>query len=271
VSGCPDLALCGHRSGAILNEFASVVMAVCNGREFLAAQLDSVISQLQPEDELIIVDDASTDGSAHLCRSAASQNIRLFTNPQNLGVIASFQRGLSLARHEVVFLCDQDDLWLPGKRAAFMSEFARDSGISVVISDVEVIDRHGNLLAPSFMATRGGFNGTVMGTLWRNRYLGCAMAVRRSLLRVALPFPKGVPMHDMWLGVVGRVMGRVVYLRTPQLRYRRHGNNATPMRSRAPWHRLLRWRVGLLLMLVRRLVSVRLGLHKFAFLTGIDH
>lgn len=245
-------------------------MAICNGQEFLAQQLESVLSQLRPEDELIIVDDASTDGSAQLCRSVASQNLRLFSNPQNLGVIASFERGLSLARNDVVFLCDQDDVWLPGKRAAFMSAFTTHPEATVVVSDVEVIDRDGNLVAPSFMATRGGFNGSVPGTLWRNRYLGCAMAVRRSLLRVALPFPKGVPMHDMWLGVVGRVMGRVVYIETPTLRYRRHGNNATPVRSQAPWHRLLRWRVGLLFMLVQRVLLVRLGLGKLAIGTGVD-
>jgi glycosyltransferase involved in cell wall biosynthesis len=245
-----------------LNDSASVVMSVYNGREFIADQLDSIRGQLRPSDELIVVDDASTDGSLQLLRRSDFPNIRVLTNPQNLGVIESFQRGLSLAQHDVVFLCDQDDLWAPGKRDAFMTEFTRDPAVCVVVSDAQVIDRDGRLVAPSFMAIRGGFNGTILGTLWRNRYLGCAMAVRRSVLKVALPFPSGVPMHDMWIGVVGRATGRVVYLRTPYVSYRRHGSNLTAIRSRETLGRRLRWRGALLLLLVQRLLSARFGMHK---------
>jgi glycosyltransferase involved in cell wall biosynthesis len=237
-------------------------MSVYNGREFIADQLDSIRGQLHSGDELIVVDDASTDGSLQLLRRSEFPNIRVLTNPQNLGVIESFQRGLSLAQHDVVFLCDQDDLWVPGKRDAFMKEFARDPAVCVVLSDARVIDRDGLQIAPSFMAIRGGFNGTILGTLWRNRFLGCAMAVRRSLLKVALPFPSGVPMHDMWIGVVGHAIGRVVYLQTPYVLYRRHGNNLTGIRSRESFGRRLRWRGALLMRLVQRLLSIRFGLHR---------
>jgi glycosyltransferase involved in cell wall biosynthesis len=237
-------------------------MSVYNGREFIAEQLDSIRVQLHPGDELIVVDDASTDGSLQLLRISDFPKVRVLTNPRNLGVIQSFQRGLMQAQHDVVFLCDQDDLWVAGKRDAFMTEFARDPAVCVVVSDAQVIDRDGQQIAPSFMAIRGGFSGTIWGTLWRNRYLGCAMAVRRSSLKVALPFPPGVPMHDMWIGVVGRAIGRVVYLQTPYMRYRRHGNNVTAIRSRESLGRRLRWRGALLMFLVQRLLSARLGLHK---------
>src|ERR1039458_451409 len=249
---------------AVLNDFVSVVMAVYNGREFLPHQMDSVLSQLLPGDELIIIDDASTDGSVEFLTEPMFRDVRLFVNSRTLGVVASFQCGLCLAQHGVVFLCDQDDLWLPGKRAAFVAEFARDPAVCLVISDAEVIDREGAQITPSFMATRGGFNGSALGTLWRNRFLGCAMAVRRSLLQIALPFPKNVPMHDMWIGIVGSVSGRVVYLPEPYLRYRRHGHNLTPSQSQKPWYRLLSWRIGLLMMLLQRLLSARMGRHRSA-------
>ncbi|MGH9642301.1 MAG: glycosyltransferase [Terriglobales bacterium] len=240
-----------------LKDSVSIVMAVYNGREFFAEQLGSILLQLRPSDELIIVDDASTDGGPQIPDASTCPSVRLLTNPTNLGVAASFQRGLSLAQREVVFLCDQDDVWLPGKRLAFMAEFARDSSVSVVVSDAVVIDGKGNQIAPSFMATRGGFTGSVLGTFWRNRFLGCSMAVRRSLLEIALPFPNGVPMHDMWIGIIGALNGRVVYLPVPYLRYRRHGSNLTSFQSPAPWRRRLWWRVSLLFLLVRRLLWLR--------------
>src|ERR1700716_1223777 len=94
----------------------SVVMAVYNGRKYLAEQLESVLAQLDEADELVIVDDASSDGSAAFVRELNSPRIRLFVNARNTGVIGTFDRALRLARHELVFLSDQDDIWLPGKK-----------------------------------------------------------------------------------------------------------------------------------------------------------
>jgi len=100
-------------------------------------------------------------------------------------------------------------------------------------------------------SARGKFDGSICGTLWRNRYLGCAMAIHRRILPGALPIPVGAPMHDMWLGLAGRLSGAVIYLPTPYLRYRRHGGNTTSSRRQPIW-RMARWRVALALALARR-------------------
>lgn len=236
-------------------------MAVYNGRKFLFEQVQSVLSQLEADDELIIVDDASTDAGVASLGALPGQNVRIFTNPKNVGVLCTFERGLSLAGHGIVFLCDQDNVWLPGKRAAFVEAFERDPAVCVVISDAQLIDGEGKVIGASFMANRGGFDGSLLGTILRSRYLGCAMAVRRQVLKAALPIPRSVPMHDMWLGAIGTATGRVAYLPTPYLRHRRHGKNLSPDRSSSPV-RMLRWRASLLWMLICRLVSLRLGMHK---------
>ena len=236
----------------------SVVMAVHNGQTFLRDQIDSIVGQLLPGDELIVIDDASTDGSLDLLGMMTSPLLRVYRNPHNLGIRRTFERGLRLARHDLIFLSDQDDRWNEGKRTAFVAKFIEDPTTSVVISDAEVIDANGALIAPSFMAMKNGFVGTVTGTIWRNRYLGCAMAIHRRVLEVALPVPAYVPMHDMWLGVMGYLVGRVVYLPTPYLQYRRHGTNASPS-SRQSLRRVIAWRIALLWAVVSRLplVAVR--------------
>jgi glycosyltransferase involved in cell wall biosynthesis len=235
-------------------------MAVYNGRRFLLEQVESVLAQLEPGDELVVVDDGSTDDSVALLAALDSPYIRLFSNPSNLGVIGAFQRGMRLARHSIIFLCDQDDIWLPGKRAAYVAEFARDPRVWIVISDAQMIDENGALVSESYMTVRGGFNPTVLGTLWRNRYLGCAMAVRRPLLEVALPIPGNVPMHDMWLGALGRFFGRTVYLPTPYMQHRRHGRNASPWGSNS-WLQIFYWRVVLTTALLQRGLRFALGRH----------
>lgn len=229
----------------------SVVMATYNGERYLKEQLDSVLAQLQPGDELIVVDDASRDGTAALLACLTWPNLRTVKNPTNIGVLRTFERGLMLATGDLVFLCDQDDIWLPGKRAAFVNAFAADTRTLVVVSDAQLIDASGSVFAPSFMATRGGFQGGLFSTVVRNRYLGCAMALRREVFAAALPIPQFVPMHDMWLGAVGCAAGQVHYLALPLLQYRRHGGNVTPS-TRQGWLKMLRWRGELVLALVLR-------------------
>lgn len=239
----------------------SVVMTVHNGHRFLRAQVESILSQLEADDELVVVDDASTDDSVELLTSLNSPQIRIFQNSENQGVIRSFERGLQLAREEIIFLSDQDDIWLPGKRSAFVAQFEHDRSTLVVISDAEVINSEGDIIEKSFMAVRHGFKGGLVATLWRNCYLGCAMAVRRSLLSVALPIPRGAPMQDMWLGLIGQLEGEVVYLRTPYLQYRRHGKNVTPLYSQLRWRNMIRWRLGLLTALTQRMWASRSRKH----------
>lgn len=233
------------------NMSVSVVMATYNGEQYLKEQLDSVLAELQPGDELIVVDDASRDGTAGLLGCVTWPTFRIVQNPSNIGVLQTFERGLMLATGDVVFLCDQDDIWLPGKRAAFINAFAADTRTLVVVSDAQLIDATGAMLAPSFMATRGGFQGDLLSTVVRNRYLGCAMALRREVLTAALPIPRFVPMHDMWLGAVACVAGRVHYIAWPLLQYRRHGGNVSPS-TRQGWLKMLRWRGELMLALVLR-------------------
>jgi glycosyltransferase involved in cell wall biosynthesis len=239
------------------NLAVSVVMATYNGEAYLAEQLESVLAELHPEDELIVIDDCSQDGTIEILDSFDSSVMHIVRNTTNVGVFATFERGLLLSSKEVIFLCDQDDIWLPGKRAAFVAAFQCNPRTLVVVSDVQLIDARGRVTDPSFMATRGGFRGGILSTLMRNRYLGCAMALRRELLFAGVPIPRSVPMHDMWLGALGTILGRVHYIPVPLVQYRRHGGNVSPSR-RQGWLRMLRWRSALLLALVGRLVRLAL-------------
>ena len=81
-------------------------MATHNGARFVTMQLDSILSQLAAGDELVVVDDASVDGTAALIARAGDPRVRLLCNPRNLGVRASFERALRATRHPLVFLSD---------------------------------------------------------------------------------------------------------------------------------------------------------------------
>lgn len=207
----------------------SVCMATCNGERHLQAQLESVLGQLDAGDELVIADDCSTDGTLALISASGDPRIRLLRGERRLGVVANFGRALAAARGDIVFLCDQDDVWLPNKRAVFVDALA-DADLAV--SDCRVTDAALNVIAPSFFALRRSAPG-VLRNLWRNSYLGCCMAFRRNVLARALPFPAHLPMHDTWLGLIATATGRVRFVAEATLLYRRHGANASPTGERS--------------------------------------
>lgn len=206
---------------------ASVALAVFNGAEFLPQQLESLLANLRPGDEIVAVDDMSFDDSLAILERCPWPDLKVIRHDSNEGVFAAFETALKAAKHDIAFLCDQDDVWLPGKRDAFVREFESDPECKAVVSDVEIIDGTGKVILESFMKTRDGFRGDPLSTFSRNRFLGCAMAINRSILDLALPVPRVVPMHDMWFGIMAGLSGNVRYIDKVLMQYRRHGANTS--------------------------------------------
>lgn len=219
----------------------SVCIAVYNGAVYLQPQMLSILAQLRATDEVVVVDDASQDNSAELLSGFLDSRVRVFRNELNLGVFASFEKAMRLAQGEILFLSDQDDLWLPGKVEKIIEAFSLSPEVTLVASDAQIIDESGSVVADSFFGQRGAFAAGVLNNLFKNKYLGCTLAFRRSMLQHFLPIPKDVPMHDIWFGLVNAVYGKTHYIDQPLIAYRRHGNNVSPSVG-APVVQKLVWR-----------------------------
>lgn len=215
----------------------SVCMATYNGERFVGEQLDSILSQLREHDEVVVVDDASRDGTVAAIRELADDRIRLEKNRRNLGVLASFERAIRAATGEVLFLSDQDDVWLPEKVTSVLSAFRRHPDVTMISTDVDIVDGDGQLLSAGFPRVRFGDETRgrkLLRNLYKNRYLGCTLAFRASVVSHILPFPPDIPMHDMWIGMVNDIVGRTHFLDQRLVRYRRHDSNTTTGRPLAP-------------------------------------
>ena len=125
----------------------SVAMATYNGQRFLQLQLSSILASLHPYDELVVVDDGSSDGTWDALSAIVDPRVRVLRNDANQGVVKTFERAFREARHPIVFLSDQDDIWEPGKRDAFVAAFAADPACQAVISDARIIDGQGKVIA----------------------------------------------------------------------------------------------------------------------------
>ena len=207
--------------------------------------MNSILSQLRAADEVIVVDDFSQDNSIAILRNFSEDaRVSVYRNDSNQGVLASFEKALALAHGDIIFLSDQDDIWLPGKVIKVMEAFSHNPKITLVASDAQIIDGDGRLVADSFFAQRGRFRPDVLHNLFRNKYLGCTLSFRSSMLDYYLPIPKNVPMHDIWFGLINGLYGKTHYIDQPLIAYRRHGNNlspssGTPLLQKIVW----RWRL----------------------------
>lgn len=93
----------------------SIAMATYNGEKYLPQLLDSLFAQTRVPDEIVIVDDKSSDATIEVLNAYAEKYncIKLFVNEQNLGVNKNFEKAISLCSGDYIFICDQDDFWLP--------------------------------------------------------------------------------------------------------------------------------------------------------------
>ena len=235
----------------------SVCMATYNGEKWIDIQLESVLAQLDAQDEVVLVDDVSSDGTLDRIKVINDPRIRLFINERNLGVDKTFEKALSLALGDYLFLCDQDDIWYPGKVCRIMRAFDENSDVTLVLSEANIIDSNGKVTGDSYFGKRGAFIPGVVANLVKSKFLGCSMAIRREMRDRFLPLPERIPGHDMWIGLINEVYGKSLFIEQPLIGYRRHGSNASPEHRQGLWQ-MLKWRWQLVSGLVKRVLSLSL-------------
>lgn len=204
----------------------SVAMAVYNGERFLPEQLDSILCQLEAQDELVISYDQSKDRTWEiLCDYAARyQQIKIIKNTDP-GVSGNFNNALLNCTGDYLFICDQDDRWSENKRAAVLETFAQ-TGADMVIHNGVHIDIEGNVTSiPFFDMYRIG-NGKIRNLL-KPRYSGCCMAFSKEIAGKILPFPERIDAYDHWIGTVGEFAGKIAYDNRILLYHRLHDKNVT--------------------------------------------
>lgn len=201
----------------------SVCIATFNGEKYIHQQLQSILLQLNNDDEIIISDDCSTDATLNIVRAFNDSRIKVFANCKFSSPILNFENALKNASGKYIFLCDQDDVWLPDKVSTMIKYL---DTYDLVVSDCKVVDENLKVVNESFFKVRNSGKG-FLKNLAKNSYIGCCMAFKNTVLRYALPFPTQIAMHDIWLGLLTELYGETYFLDSPLILYRRHGNNAS--------------------------------------------
>jgi len=219
-----------------------VAMCTYNGESYLKAQLESILLQNKKPDMIVICDDYSSDATWEILeefKAKAQLPVIIFRNDVRQGVIRNFERAVSSLTTDVIFLCDQDDIWLPDKVAKVSSIFESSPEISLIFSDAILIDENAEHFDHSLFERLGVTRKEKEGILHdnalavllrRNIITGATAAFRRSLLPLALPFPE-THYHDEWLGFIAAATSRIKLIPEPTIKYRLHGKNVVGVKK----------------------------------------
>ncbi len=209
----------------------SVCMASYNGEKYIKKQIESILIQLSLEDEIIISDDGSVDNTINIIEGFKDQRIKVLNNHYLLknrksvkqrfrSATKNFENALKNASGEIIFLSDQDDIWLDNK-VEITLQYLKECDL--VVSDYSFIDENDNSIAEIFNIRNKakGFISNLMST----PYIGCGMAFSKKILNNSLPFPKNLLAHDLWIGFIARYSGKVLFIDNKLFLHRRHKQN----------------------------------------------
>ena len=205
----------------------SVAMAVYNGEKYVRDQIVSILSQLRKDDELIISYDESSDNSLSILTEFAQSDkrVKIYDNPYKPGVVKNFQNAVEHCLGDIIFLSDQDDVWLPNKVDKVLREF-ENPHVAVVIHDSKLTDSDLNVRFKSTFKLRGGVRTSFLGNIYRLSYIGYKELV--------VPFPTIYRSHDWWIGsMLSCGKTKIKAIDEALILHREHANNATP-KSRPP-------------------------------------
>lgn len=221
----------------------SIALAVFNGANHLDEQLESYLTQTRQPDELVAVDDGSSDDTLQILRTFGSRcsfPVHVVSNSQNIGVRRSFDRAISECTGDIIFLSDHDDFWLPQKIETLGDLLENSDSAGLVFSDARMVDHElrdmGSTLFDRIFSEplRSKFQaGRFMEVLLsRNVAGGATTAFRSKYVPIISPIPTNCSfLHDGWIATVIAMVSNIAYVDECLIKYRQHPKQ----RSRELW------------------------------------
>lgn len=120
----------------------SVALCTYNGAKYLTEQLESILAQEIPVDEIVICDDGSTDDTISILKNFEirfPQLFRVYINPENLGYVRNFEKAISICTKDLIFICDQDDIWRKIKVGRVKQMFSKNNEIKILCHNFSLL------------------------------------------------------------------------------------------------------------------------------------
>lgn len=231
----------------------SVALCTYNGEKYIAEQLQSILKQSTPVDEIIVSDDGSTDNTLKIAGEILRESgipHKIVCNRPSKGVSANFLSAMKMTSGDYCFTCDQDDIWKDNKVEVFAAE-AEASHLELYFSDGTLVDGQAEPLGGTLWEAIDlqhlpvDAAACVQTLIRRPMVTGAAMMVSRGLIERAPEVPQGI-LHDEWFSMLAATMDSIQPICQQTFLYRQHGKNVVGVkrftfldRVRIWWNNLL--------------------------------
>ena len=210
-----------------------VAIATFNGARYLKEQLESIRLQTKKVDSIVVYDDGSYDDTLDIAKSYhdifARDNIDYtWIAGANVGYCRNFERAIAYLDTDLVFLCDQDDVWLPTKVEDSVKYFDQYDDLNVLFTDALVTNSDliiKRKISAILKYRRQTFIFPCVWPMSRNTCVGATMVLRRTFFQRIFPIPSGQRNHDAWIARCAALTNSLAYLPIPMIYYRQHESN----------------------------------------------
>lgn len=211
----------------------SILLAVYKPNEiWFTEQLISLNEQTYENIEILIYDDCPEFpvSEKYFKKYITKYRYTIIRGKKNQGSNKAFEELTKIANGDFFAYCDQDDIWENDKITLMVEKFI-DKDTTLVCSDLSIIDESGNKTANSITDIRkrivykSGYN-LAKELLMTNFVTGCAMMVKNSIAKKAIPFEETL-IHDQWIAIIAALHGKIEVIDKPLVKYRQHNFNQT--------------------------------------------
>lgn len=198
-----------------------VLMSTYNGEKYICEQINSILSQIGVEIDLLVRDDGSEDGTKKILKRYNEIQV---IEAQNVGTTNSFFELIGLAgEYDYYAFADQDDVWDNDKLKIAISKLEKYDYPAIYSGNTRLVDCNLNLIKNESLKPVTTFGSAIV----KNYVTGCTAVFNRELMIHLKEFtPQYAPFHDWWANLVCLAIGGVsIYDEEPHMSYRQHGNN----------------------------------------------
>lgn len=222
----------------------SVVLTTYNGQKYLYEQMESLRKQTLKIDEVLILDDCSTDQTSELIRSYLAQHSlegwKFIPNQTNQGWKKNFKRGFDLATGDYIFPCDQDDVWHPDKVQKMVQCMEERPNIELLAANYVTFFSEkdtgsgSKLYASRSKEMKSDGSVTFLGIDPKWPYInrpGCVFCFTKAFYLSIVDQWDTQYAHDAILWRFARMDHALAILNEPVIDFRRHGDNVTSKKN----------------------------------------
>jgi glycosyltransferase involved in cell wall biosynthesis len=209
----------------------SVLMPVYNGETFLRDAIDSIIGQTYSDWELIIINDGSTDQSENIIKSYIDPRIRYYKNEQNIGLIATLNRGIDLCSGKFIARMDADDISTPERLKQQIDFLEKNNEYVMCGCNATVIDKNNNETGKIINLSTNEY--LRINLLFSVPFIHPSVMIKTDILKELKYDPdyKYAEDYDLWCRIANK--GKIYNIPNLSLKYRWHTTNVSVKNSKA--------------------------------------